>query len=96
MIARFRPLLAEHDLTEQQWRIIRVLLESGPLEPREILELEKSFHVDVEYPELVFFRLISSYLLKGLLKKQFKMLDNYFYRYPGFRKYSYSQHLFLS
>ncbi len=39
VIARFRPLLAEHDLTEQQWRIIRVLLESGPLEPREIGEL---------------------------------------------------------
>ena len=67
-----------------------------PLEPREILELEKSFHVDVEYPELVFFRMISSYLLKGLLKTQFKMLDNYCYRYPDFRKYSYSQHLFLS
>ena len=35
-------------------------------------------------------------LLKGRLKKQFKMLDNYCYRYPDFRKYSYSQHLFLS
>jgi homoprotocatechuate degradation regulator HpaR len=39
VIARFRPLLAEHDLTEQQWRIIRVLLEAGPLEPREIGEM---------------------------------------------------------
>jgi homoprotocatechuate degradation regulator HpaR len=35
-MARFRPLIAAHGLTEQQWRVIRVLNESGPLEPREI------------------------------------------------------------
>jgi homoprotocatechuate degradation regulator HpaR len=38
VIARFRPILNERGITEQQWRIVRLLLESGPLEPREIGE----------------------------------------------------------
>lgn len=37
VLARFRPLLAAEGLTEQQWRVIRGLLETGPLEPREIV-----------------------------------------------------------
>jgi homoprotocatechuate degradation regulator HpaR len=37
VIGRFRPILNEHGVTEQQWRIVRVLLEQGPLEPREIV-----------------------------------------------------------
>ncbi|MEP6969528.1 MAG: MarR family transcriptional regulator, partial [Betaproteobacteria bacterium] len=37
VIARFRPLLNENGVTEQQWRIVRALLETGPLEPREIV-----------------------------------------------------------
>ena len=32
----FRPILNAHGLTEQQWRIIRSLLEADALEPREI------------------------------------------------------------
>ena len=36
VLARFRPILQSHGLTEQQWRIVRALLESGPLEPRQI------------------------------------------------------------
>lgn len=36
IIARFRPLLKTKGLTEQQWRIIRALLERGALEPRQI------------------------------------------------------------
>ena len=39
VIANFRPILNAHGLTEQQWRILRVLLDAGPLEPREIVEL---------------------------------------------------------
>jgi homoprotocatechuate degradation regulator HpaR len=39
LIGRFRPLLNAHGITEQQWRIVRVLLEAGALEPREIGEL---------------------------------------------------------
>lgn len=37
VLARFRPILKEHGLTEQQWRIVRALAEAGPLEPREIV-----------------------------------------------------------
>ncbi|MBI5720010.1 MAG: homoprotocatechuate degradation operon regulator HpaR [Burkholderiales bacterium] len=36
VIANFRPILHAHGLTEQQWRVVRLLLESGPLEPRQI------------------------------------------------------------
>ncbi len=32
----FRPILNAHGLTEQQWRIIRALLDANALEPREI------------------------------------------------------------
>ena len=39
VIARFRPILNAHGITEQQWRIVRALLDTGPLEPREIGEL---------------------------------------------------------
>lgn len=36
VIGRFRPVLNAHGVTEQQWRIVRALLERGPMEPREI------------------------------------------------------------
>jgi homoprotocatechuate degradation regulator HpaR len=39
VIARFRPILNAHGITEQQWRIVRALLDTGPMEPREIGEL---------------------------------------------------------
>jgi homoprotocatechuate degradation regulator HpaR len=39
VIAHFRPILNAYGITEQQWRIVRVLLDSGPLEPRQIGEL---------------------------------------------------------
>lgn len=39
VLAHFRPILKAHGVTEQQWRIVRVLMESGPLEPRQIVEL---------------------------------------------------------
>lgn len=32
VMARFRPILAQHDVTEQQWRVIRVLGEESPLD----------------------------------------------------------------
>ena len=35
VIARFRPILNAHGITEQQWRIVRALIDTGPLEPRE-------------------------------------------------------------
>lgn len=40
VFAHFRPILQAHGLTEQQWRVIRALLEQGaPLEPRQIVQV---------------------------------------------------------
>ena len=39
VISRFRPVLNAHGVTEQQWRILRALLERGALEPRQIVAL---------------------------------------------------------
>ena len=38
LIACFRPVLNANGITEQQWRIVRLLLDTGPLEPRQIGE----------------------------------------------------------
>jgi homoprotocatechuate degradation regulator HpaR len=38
LMAHFRPLLNQHGVTEQQWRIIRALSEEQPLEPRQLCE----------------------------------------------------------
>ncbi len=35
---RFRPMLNDHDVTEQQWRILRALLQEDGLEPRQLCE----------------------------------------------------------
>ena len=35
----FRPLLNEHGVTEQQWRVLRALMEEGPLEPRQLCKM---------------------------------------------------------
>lgn len=32
IMTRFRPLLADHAMTEQQWRVLRVLQEQSPLD----------------------------------------------------------------
>jgi len=39
LMVRFRPILNDNNITEQQWRILRVLLDAKALEPREIGEL---------------------------------------------------------
>src|SRR5213082_1857347 len=39
VISHFRPILNANGVTEQQWRIVRVLYEKPSLEPREIVEL---------------------------------------------------------
>ncbi|MBI2769774.1 MAG: homoprotocatechuate degradation operon regulator HpaR [Burkholderiales bacterium] len=36
IFGRFRALLNAEGVTEQQWRVVRALLERGPLEPRQI------------------------------------------------------------
>ncbi|EJM06862.1 homoprotocatechuate degradation operon regulator, HpaR [Pseudomonas sp. GM102] len=35
-MAFFRPALNEHDLTEQQWRVIRILRQQGELESHQL------------------------------------------------------------
>jgi homoprotocatechuate degradation regulator HpaR len=37
-MSRFRPVLNQHGITEQQWRILRVLLDEDGLEPRQLCE----------------------------------------------------------
>ena len=37
-MSRFRPVLNQHGVTEQQWRILRVLLDEDGLEPRQLSE----------------------------------------------------------
>lgn len=39
VLAHFRPILNEHGVTEQQWRVVRALAEHGELEPRQIGEI---------------------------------------------------------
>jgi homoprotocatechuate degradation regulator HpaR len=39
LMERFRPVITAHGLTEQQWRVIRALNETGPLEPRQISDI---------------------------------------------------------
>lgn len=37
-MSHFRPILAAHDVSEQQWRVIRVLAEEGTLDASEVAE----------------------------------------------------------
>jgi homoprotocatechuate degradation regulator HpaR len=39
VLSHFRPLLKANGVTDQQWRIVRVLYQVPSLEPREIVEL---------------------------------------------------------
>lgn len=36
VMAKFRPMLARHDINEQQWRVIRVLGEAGEIDASEL------------------------------------------------------------
>jgi homoprotocatechuate degradation regulator HpaR len=38
VMSRFRPMLARHNVSEQQWRVLRVLAEAGPLDASEVCE----------------------------------------------------------
>ena len=38
VLSRFRPLLKANGLSEQQWRILRALVDDGPMEPRQIVQ----------------------------------------------------------
>lgn len=36
VMSHFRPMLAAHNVTEQQWRVLRVVDEEGPLDATEV------------------------------------------------------------
>lgn len=70
--------------------------EEFPLTPNEVDELRKYFKVEIEYPELLFFRMISTYLFRGRFMRPLQKLDEYFFKYPALRKFSYRQYVCLS
>lgn len=39
VIACFRPILQDNGITEQQWRVVRALIEYGAMEPRELVDI---------------------------------------------------------
>lgn len=43
LLAHFRPILKQFGVTEQQWRILRLLDEHKQLEPRELCEMSQIF-----------------------------------------------------
>lgn len=67
-----------------------------PLTPQEVDLLRQQFHVEIRYPEMLFFRLISTYLLRGKISGPFYSLDNLFYRRAWMLRYSYRQYLLIS
>jgi 2-polyprenyl-3-methyl-5-hydroxy-6-metoxy-1,4-benzoquinol methylase len=67
-----------------------------PLTLKEVDELRRGFTVEVEYPELVLFRMISRYLFRGHCMQPFEALDRFGYRFETLRRYSYQQFLCLS
>lgn len=69
--------------------------EESPLTPSEVDALREYFDVAVEYPDLLYFRMISTYLLRGRLMKPCQILDRCLFRLPEFRRLSYRQLLLL-
>jgi 2-polyprenyl-3-methyl-5-hydroxy-6-metoxy-1,4-benzoquinol methylase len=69
--------------------------EEFPLTPDEIRILSRLFSVRIVYPELLFFRLASTYLLRGHWGMPFAWLDTACFRIPWMRRNSYRQFLQL-
>jgi SAM-dependent methyltransferase len=67
-----------------------------PLTPAEVDELRKRFDVEIEYPEMCYWRLASGYLLKGKLADLTTLLDDFFYRHKVLLRYSYRQYVKIS
>jgi homoprotocatechuate degradation regulator HpaR len=61
-MARFRPVLREHGLTEQQWRVIRTLADCEPVDASELAH--RSFLLA---PSLT--RILQSLQKRGLVKR---------------------------
>jgi homoprotocatechuate degradation regulator HpaR len=63
IMARFRPILHARDVTEQQWRVIRVLGEESPLDASEVAK-----RACVLAPSLT--RIIKALEERGLISRQ--------------------------
>ncbi len=70
--------------------------EEFPLTPQEVDILRRYFTVEIEYPEMYFWRLIAIYILRGRLRDEFTTIDNFFYRHKLLLRYSYRQYLRIS
>jgi len=62
VMENFRPMLAKHDLTEQQWRVIRILAEQGVIDASDMAD--KAFILP---PSLT--RIIRTLEERGLISK---------------------------
>ena len=62
VMSRFRPLLAEHDINEQQWRVVRVLAEVDRLDATEV-----AARANILAPSLT--RMIRSMTERGLIRR---------------------------
>ena len=69
--------------------------EEVPLSDAEVDQLRIHFLVNVEYPEMMFFRLISLYLLRRRLETLAERLDGLLYQVKPLRRLSYRQYLRL-
>ncbi|WP_286157153.1 homoprotocatechuate degradation operon regulator HpaR [Sinorhizobium sp. RAC02] len=63
VMSHFRPILADHDVTEQQWRVLRALSEAGQLDATEVAE--KAF---ILAPSLT--RMLRSLEERGLITRE--------------------------
>jgi SAM-dependent methyltransferase len=70
--------------------------EEFPLTPQEIDELRARFDVEIEYPEMLFWRLASYYLFKNKLLSATTSLDKFFYKHQLFLPFSYRQYVKIS
>ena len=67
-----------------------------PLTPQEIDKLRERFRLEIQYPEMLFFSLISTYILRGAFGRPFASLDRLFYRKRWLLRYSYRQFILIS
>ncbi len=62
VMSHFRPMLDRHGVNEQQWRVIRVLAEAGPLDASDVAE-----RASILAPSLT--RMIKAMAERGLIAK---------------------------
>ena len=62
VMARFRPMLADHNINEQQWRVLRVLKEGGALDAAEL-----AARANILSPSLT--RMIKAMTERGLIRR---------------------------